>query len=278
MKKSGSLQPVLKWVGGKRQLLPEIVRHLPASYSEYHEPFLGGGAVLFHLRPPVASVNDANGELINVYTTIRDEPEALIESLKVHRNTAEYYYELRDQDRNAAGYARLSPVARASRILFLNRTCYNGLFRVNNAGAFNSPYGRYKKPNIVNESAILAVSDYLRNNNVSIASMDFEASLAGAGASSFVYLDPPYDPVSASANFTGYAKGGFSRADQERLRQACDRLHQRGGSFLLSNSDTAFIRELYAAYSIVSVAAKRRINSNAQGRGCVQEVLIKNYA
>lgn len=277
MAKNGLVSPVVKWVGGKRQLLDEIIPLLPTQISTYCEPFLGGGAVFFARQPKNAIINDLNSDLMLVYEVIRDDVEALIVSLREHENTSEHFYQVRDLDRDKESYKLLSKVEKASRIIYLNKTCYNGLFRVNASGEFNSPFGYYKKPNIVNEPVLRAVNKYLLSPNVQLFSEDFATTLQRVPRGGFVYLDPPYDPVSDTASFTGYNKGGFDRTEQIRLKECCDALTQRGVKFLLSNSATAFIRELYAQYTIKTVYAKRAINSDADKRGVVQEVLIRNY-
>ncbi|WP_420628986.1 DNA adenine methylase [Candidatus Leptofilum sp.] len=272
------VRPFVKWVGGKRQLLAEIKRYIPQQFSRYYEPFVGGGAVLFHLQPKKAVINDSNEELVNLYEVIKKAPDKLIQELKEHKNEEAYFYEIRGLDRDKALYRKLNNIQRASRIIYLNKTCYNGLFRVNSAGEFNSPFGRYKNPNIVNEITIRAVSNYLAHNDIRILNTDYEKALANIRKGSFVYFDPPYDPVSNSANFTGYTKGGFGRDEQARLKSVCDRLDERGVKFLLSNSATDFIKELYADYSVSIVHANRAVNSKANGRGKIAEVLIRNYA
>ena len=270
--------PVVKWVGGKRQLLSEIIPLFPKQIPSYCEPFLGGGAVLFSIQPAKAVVNDLNGDLIAVYEVIRDDVEALIDDLKRHENTSEYFYRIRDLDRDQTVYQAMSKVERASRLIYLNKTCFNGLFRVNSAGAFNTPFGRYKNPNIVNEPVLRAVSQYFSASSITFCSEDFSQTLERVGKGAFVYLDPPYDPLSGTANFTGYNQGGFGREEQIRLKEACDRLTKRGVKFMLSNSATDFIRELYQAYDVTVVKAKRAINANARKRGAVEEVLIRNYS
>src|SRR5690554_3942030 len=250
MNKNPFVAPVLKWVGGKRQLLQDITKHFPAKCSTYYEPFLGGGAVLFALQPRKAVVNDINEELINVYTVIRNNVEELIEDLKKHKNVADYYYKIRELDRNKKVYNQLSNIEKASRILYLNKTCYNGLFRVNQQGEFNAPFGRYHNPNIVNETGLRAMSQYLNQARITFRSGDFEAALEGVGAGDFVYFDPPYDPMTESANFTGYDKGGFGRGEQIRLKKLCDSLDSQGVKFLLSNSATDFVLDLYSHYNI----------------------------
>lgn len=275
-KKNKLVNPILKWVGGKRQLLPEIIELLPDKITTYYEPFLGGGALLFHLQPKKAFVNDINPELINLYTIIKESPKELIEDLKKHVNESEYFYEVRGLDRTEK-YMTMSNVEKASRILYLNKTCYNGLFRVNSMGEFNTPFGRYKNPKIVEEITINAVSHYFNNSDIRITSCDYKEALKGIRKGSFVYFDPPYDPISDSSSFTGYAKGGFGKEEQIRLKEFCDTLTQKGVKFLLSNSATPFIKELYKDYQINFVRAKRNINSKKELRGEVEEVLIRNY-
>ena len=269
--------PVVKWVGGKRQLLPQILPLIPKRMTTYCEPFLGGGAVLFALQPKRALVNDLNQDLMTVYRVIKENADALIEHLSRHENTPEYFYRIRDLDRDKAAYAALSDVEKASRLLYLNKTCYNGLFRVNASGAFNSPYGHYRRPNIVNEQTIRGVSRYFNSCDITFFSGDFAAVMEQVPKGGFVYLDPPYDPVSDTASFTGYNKGGFGREEQVRLKECCDALTARGVKFLLSNSATPFIRELYGSYRVSLVQARRAVNSVASRRGAIEEVLVRNY-
>lgn len=276
MKKNKLIVPFLKWVGGKRQLMPAIKELIPKNYTNYYEPFIGGGAVLFDLQPKNAVINDFNEELINVYQTIKENPEELISDLKTHKNESDYFYDLRALDRED-NFENLSNIKKASRVIYLNKTCYNGLYRVNNSGEFNSPFGRYKNPNIVNETTIRAVSKYLNTNKITILNGDFEDALKGIKKGSFVYFDPPYHPVSASSNFTGYVQGGFDMYEQVRLRDLCNKLNEKGINFLLSNSATQFIEDLYKDYKISYVKANRSINSNAKKRGEIDEVLIRNY-
>lgn len=276
MKKNKLIAPFLKWVGGKRQLMPAIKELIPKKYTNYYEPFIGGGAVLFELQPKKAVINDFNEELINVYQTIKENPEELILDLKTHKNESDYFYDLRALDRED-NFENLSNIKKASRVIYLNKTCYNGLYRVNNSGEFNSPFGRYKNPNIVNETTIRAVSKYLNTNKITILNGDFEEALNGIKKGSFVYFDPPYHPVSASSNFTGYVQGGFDMYEQVRLRDLCNKLNEKGVNFLLSNSATQFIEDLYKDYKISYVKANRSINSNAKKRGEIDEVLIRNY-
>lgn len=280
MKKRKLVAPVVKWVGGKRQLLPEIKKYIPTKFTTYYEPFIGGGAVLFELQPKKAVINDVNTELINLYTVIKESPEEIIAELKKHAQfstDSDYFYKIREKDRNIIEYALMSNVEKAARIHYLNKTCYNGLFRVNKAGEFNAPFGRYKNPDVVNEITIRAVSKYFNESNIEFRNTDFEEALKGIKKGAFVYFDPPYDPVSDSANFTGYSKGGFDRSEQERLKKLCDELHKKGIKFLVSNSATDYIKDLYKDYTIEIIKAKRAINSNGDSRGEIDEVLIRNY-
>ena len=278
MAKNKLVSPFLKWVGGKRQIMQSIVELLPPNVSRlnYVEPFIGGGAVLFHLQPRNATINDFNFELTNVYEVIRDHVDELIEDLKLHRNEPDYFYELRALDRTEA-FQNLTNIQKASRIIFLNKTCYNGLYRVNSSGEFNSPFGKYKNPNIVNEPTLRAVSKYLNNNNILIQTGDYANVLENIPENSFVYLDPPYHPISESSNFTGYVQGGWDMHDQIRLREMCDNLTERNIKFLLSNSSAQLIQDQYINYNISVVKANRSINSDATNRGEIDELLIRNY-
>ena len=277
MKKNKLVAPVLKWVGGKRQLMDTFKPLLPKRITTYCEPFVGGGALLFNLQPNTAYINDVNTDLIRVYQVIKDDVDALIRELEGFENKSDSFYAVRDWDRDKEHYNSLSDVQKAARIIYLNKTCYNGLYRVNNAGEFNSPFGNYRNPNIVNEPVLKAVSAYFNSANVQMTSTDYAEVLQNLPKGAFVYLDPPYDPVSDTANFTGYTKGGFSREEQLRLREHCDDLTKRGIKFMLSNSATNFVLEQYAAYNITIVRAKRAINSNAAKRGDVDEVVVRNY-
>lgn len=277
-KRNKLVMPFLKWVGGKRQLMTEIEPLLPTRISTYYEPFVGGGAVFLHTQPKKAVINDYNSELINVYETIRDNVDALITHLATHENSSEYFYQIRELDRQE-GFNELSKVERASRVIYLNKTCFNGLYRVNSSGEFNTPFGRYKNPNIINETVLRAVSNYLQKNDIKLLSGDYQDALKNIRKGSFVYFDPPYDPVSKSSNFTGYVKGGFDDKEQERLRDTCVKLNEKGINFLLSNSATEFMKDLYnhKDFQIIEVGATRHINSVGSKRGEVTEILVRNY-
>lgn len=279
LKRNELLQPFLKWAGGKRQLLPYIRKYLPqfTRATTYFEPFVGAGAVLFDLQRPKANINDANQELINCYKVIKNDVEALIEHVKTHKtDSSEYYYKIREQDRSLE-YAKLTPVERASRIIFLNKTCYNGLFRVNSQGQFNVPYGNYKNPTLVDTIIIRAISNYLNQNNVLITNLDFEEAVKEAKKGDFIYFDPPYDPISDTSSFTGYNLDKFGKEEQTRLKSTYDKLTNNGCKVMLSNSSTEFIKDLYKAYNIIKIPANRNINSVATGRGQIEELLILNY-
>jgi DNA adenine methylase len=276
MSKNKLVAPFLKWVGGKRQIMPAIVEHLPKNTKTYIEPFIGGGAVLFHLQPKKAIINDFNSELINVYRVVKNNLEELIIDLQKHKNESDYFYKLRGVDRTDK-FKAMTDIEKASRVIYLNKTCFNGLYRVNNSGEFNSPFGKYKNPNIVNEPTLRAVSYYLNENDIQLQNTDYEEIMKAAGKSSFIYLDPPYHPVSESSNFTGYVQGGWAAEDQVRLKKACDELTKRGVKFLQSNSSADLIKAQYQDYIVCTVKANRSINSDGEKRGEVEELLIKNY-
>lgn len=276
MAKNKLAQPFLKWAGGKRQLLPEIRKYIPKKINTYYEPFLGAGAVLFDIQPKKAVINDINTELINTYIAIRDHVDELINDLKKHKNEKEYFYAIRDLDRKEE-FKELSLVERASRIIYLNKTCFNGLFRVNSQGHFNVPFGKYKNPQIVNEIVLRAVHNYLNSNDITILNVDFEKAVENAKKGDFIYFDPPYDPVSDTSSFTGYSLYGFDKDDQIRLRDLFVELDKRGCKVLLSNSATDFIKDLYKDFHIEVISANRNINANASRRGKIDEVLVMNY-
>ena len=263
-------RPFVKWAGGKRQIIKELVKRVPESFGVYYEPFLGGGALLFELMPKKAVVGDVNEELINAYTVVRDRVEDLIKSLKKHRNERDYYYRIRS-------WRPKDPVERASRFIYLNRTCYNGLWRVNSKGEFNVPFGRYKNPKICDEENLRAVSSYLRTADVRIVLGDYRETLKTAKRGDFVYLDPPYAPVSGTSRFTEYVSGGFSEEDQVKLAEVFRDLDRRGCYVMLSNSDTPLIRDLYKGFLIESVSANRPINCVGSGRSNHRELIIRNY-
>ncbi|MBI4336639.1 MAG: DNA adenine methylase [Chloroflexi bacterium] len=263
-------RPFVKWAGGKAQLIQQYEPLVPPSFGSYFEPFLGGGAVFLRLLPTHAVLSDINPELINAYLMVRDSVEPLIESLRRHRNEEQYYHTVRSQAPD-----KLSPIERASRFIYLNKTCYNGLYRVNRQGQFNVPFGRYEKSTICDAPNLRAMSLALRRATILLD--DFEVATERASALDFVYLDPPYKPMTKTACFTGYSKGGFDDGQQERLMRVFCELHRRGCFVMLSNSDTPLIRWLYRDFDLVEVRAKRAINCNGDGRGTISELVIRNY-
>jgi len=269
------MNPILKWAGGKRRLLQDIIALLPSDYKKrsYHEPFLGGGAVFYKIRPKSGTINDINPRLMNFYEVVRDNPVELIEMTSQYQYNEETYYKLRDRF-NQPG---LSKIEEASLLLYLNKTAYNGLYRVNSKGEFNVPYGRYYNPTIVPKRIILSASKIFKN--VIIYCTDFTYIEKCANEGDICYLDPPYQPKSLTANFTSYSSDGFDYNDQVRLRNSCINLHEKGVSFVLSN---AYVREILDLYNDINpfrieiVKARRAISSKASTRGPVKEVLVTN--
>ena len=274
-------KPFLKWAGGKSALLPQLIESVPYGIQTYREPFLGGGALFFalHERHQIeeAVLNDQNAELINVYAQVRDSLGWLaLELGRLEReylgaeDRATYYYEVRRTP-------SVSPLKRAARLIFLNRTCYNGLYRVNRQGEFNVPHGRYEAPRIRDPAGLDNASAALQR--ATLSNTDFADACAGATQDDFIYFDPPYEPVSATANFTGYTSSAFPWSEQERLRDLAVELSGRGCRVLLSNSSAPRVAELYSdtGFSIRTVETPRRINSKGTGRGFVEEVLLLNF-
>ena len=266
--------PIVKWVGGKRQLMFELIKNMPKSYNRYFEPFIGGGALFFELQPEQAYISDMNEELINLYSVVRDNVYELIKDLSKHEVSKEYFLEIRNIDRTEQ-YTELSDVERASRFIYLNRTCFNGMYRVNSQGQFNVPFGHYKNPRIIDENNLLNCSELLKKTEIKCA--DFSEILTKVKKGDFVYFDPPYVPLNETSSFTSYTKDGFDIDMQFKLRDVCNELDTMGVKFMLSNSDTKLVNELYANYEIKKVFASRQINANADGRGKITEVLVRNY-
>ncbi len=264
-------RPFLKWAGGKGRLLSQYEPFLPQRIDTYYEPFLGGGAVFFHLAERVnrAVLGDINPELVNVYCCVRDQVETLIRHLWDHqrRHNPDYYYEVRQRQQLR------SPVERAARLIYLNKTCYNGLYRENSLGHFNVPVGKYKNPAICDPSLLRAASAALQIADIQTFSFEtlLERSLT---TRDFVYFDPPYHPISTTSSFTGYSRYGFTGADQERLAAVFRALATPGQRVMLSNSDCDFIRKLYQGFTMHSMLAARAINSRAGCRGKIGELLI----
>ena len=269
-----TVKPFLKWVGGKRQLVPEMVKFMPRSYGHYFEPFLGGGALFFSQLPKNATISDVNEELVNCYQVVKQDPTALIAELKSYIYDKEYYYHVRNLDRDPVAFSTLTNVARAARLIYLNRSGFNGMYRVNSKGQFNVPFGTYKNPNIVNEQVILKASEALQSAEIKHAS--FETIVASARKGDFIYFDPPYMPLSTTSNFTKYAKDDFSEQWQEKLALTCRSLHEKQIRFIVSNSYCGKIKELYDGFNFAEIKAKRSINSKADGRAAISELLIHN--
>jgi DNA adenine methylase len=275
-------RPFLKWAGGKGQLISQYLPHFPAGFSTYHEPFLGGGAIFFHLLPERSRLMDINPELVNVFECIRDHVDQVILHLAAHRDrhraadeaaledaTRHYYYQVRS-------HIPVDPIARAARLVYLNKTCFNGLYRENSKGLFNVPMGRYKNPPICDPDLLYAASSALQTARIGLA--PFEAVLEEATTRhDFVYFDPPYYPISATSKFTAYNRYAFTEVDQVRLRHVFGQLCDRGVKVMLSNSDCPFIHDLYQGFRIHTISASRSINAHASKRGKITEVLVTSY-
>lgn len=266
-------RPFVKWAGGKRQLLSILTQSSPNSFNRYFEPFIGGGAFLFSQLPERATIADVNPELINCYQVIRDDVEALIRSLKLHKNNEKHFYEVRAKD-----IKKLTPVQRASRFIYLNKTCFNGLYRENRNGQFNTPFGRYDNPKIVDKENLIAINAYLNNADIEINCGSYQSILNEAQAGDFVYFDPPYVPLTKTANFAGYVKDGFGINDQIELSKVYSQLSKKGVMVMLSNSNTDVIHDLYKSFKIKTIHATRSINCKGGSRGKeANEVLVTNY-
>jgi DNA adenine methylase len=275
--------PFVKWAGGKTQLIAELEKYIPDNFTRYFEPFLGGGAFFFYLVSSkqlkfTAYLSDVNKELINAYKVVKDEVEKLIELLRVHEkgykaNPDEYYYRLR------AKFKPLTDVESAARFITLNKTCYNGLYRVNKDGMFNVPIGRYKNPLICDSKNLQNVSLALRHTNAHLFVNNYRETLELAKEDDFIYLDPPYKPTSITASFTSYTNEGFTDKDQIALHETFKKLDRKGCKIMLSNSDTPFIRELYSDFKEYTkqVSALRTINCKAAKRTGHRELLLRNY-
>jgi DNA adenine methylase len=275
-------RPIVKWAGGKSKLLSELLPRVPTEMRTYAEPFAGGAALFFAVAASAraggpgarrfrrAILADRNDELVAAYRAVRDDVAAVVEALRGYRYERELYYEVRE--RSTSG---MSDPERAARLLFLNRTCFNGLWRENSRGQFNVPFGRYKNPKIVDEPALRAASEALAG--VDLRAGDFQDVTRELGAGDFVYFDPPYAPASPTSDFTSYAAGGFGPADQRRLAEEFRRLRARGVLAMLSNADTKDVRELYSDFAIHRVSAPRSINATADRRGPAREVLVTSW-
>lgn len=272
-------RPFVKWAGGKSQLLKRLERHFPKNFWTYYEPFLGGGAVFFHLveRHPRFNVvlSDINKELITAYRVVKERVEDLVRKLgnykaKYKLAPEKYYYEVRSQEPSG-------DVEKVARLIFLNKTCYNGLYRVNKEGKFNVPFGRYKNPKICDKENLRRVSQALRWSNAKLLAVDYQEATKIAREGDFIYFDPPYQPVSSTANFTSYTRSGFSIEDQEQLGRWFQELDKRGCQILLSNSDTREVLDIYDGYYIERVQALRAISCKGNRRKGHTELVISNF-
>lgn len=272
-------KPFVKWAGGKRQIVDKLLMYAPDEFNTYYEPFVGGGALLFELSPKKAVINDSNKELINVYNVLRNEEKfkkmCSILNTYEKNNSEEFYYELRNKDRNKSSFDRLSDYKRAGRTIYLNKACFNGLYRVNSKNEFNVPFGKKTKVNTYDIGNLITVSNYLTMNDIKILNVDFEDSVKDAQKGDFIYFDPPYD--SETSIFNSYTEDGFDKEEQRRLAKVYKELSNKGCYVMLSNNNTTLIKELYKDFNIHIIEAKRSINSNGKKRGKVEEVIITNY-
>jgi DNA adenine methylase len=267
--------PFVKWAGGKTQLLKQMDQYFPSNFGTYFEPFLGGGAVFFHLRPAKAVLSDSNPELVTAFEVVRDHPNELMAALRRHaaKTREQYYYEVRAQDPTS-----LAPIERAARFIFLNKTCFNGLYRVNAKGQFNVPYGGYypnRKPTLFDAVNLRAASAALRRKTILLAG--YRDALTTAIGGDLVYLDPPYHALSATSGFTSYTKESFGDKEQRELAATARDLDARGCLFMLSNSPTSLVRSLYSKFEVDTLTARRAINSKGTGRGEIAELLVRNF-
>ncbi len=272
-------KPFVKWAGGKRQVIDKLTYYAPKKFNKYYEPFVGGGALLFELSPKSALINDLNKELINAYLCIKDKTSYFKMCQELDRyektHTKEFYYQLRNVDRNKKKYKRIIAYKRAARTIYLNKACFNGLYRVNSNNEFNVPFNGKDKLSTYDEQNLSVIHAYLNDNEIIITSTDFEKAVSDAKKGDFVYFDPPYD--SDTLTFNSYTKDGFDRDDQIRLAKVYKSLDSKGCYVMLSNHDTKLIRHLYDGFNFYVIDAKRSINSNGTKRGAVKEVIITNY-
>lgn len=272
-------KPFVKWAGGKRQIMTEIKKYIPENYDTFYEPFVGGGAVFFELAPKKAVINDYNSELMNVFECIKDEVkfDKMCTELNHHEanHSEEYYYQVRNIDRDVKKYNKLADYKKAARTIYLNKACFNGLYRVNSKNEFNVPFGKKEKVNTYEGQNLGVVHCILNFNDIKLLSIDFEEAVKDAKKGDFVYLDPPYD--SDTSTFNDYTENGFNKDEQRRLALLFKELSDRGCYVMLSNHNTILVNELYKDYNIHVISAKRNINANGKKRGKVEEVIITNY-
>ncbi|MGI6710227.1 MAG: Dam family site-specific DNA-(adenine-N6)-methyltransferase [Bacilli bacterium] len=274
------MRPFVKWAGGKTQILSKICELMPNEFETYFEPFVGGGALFLYLAPEKAYINDSNSELMGAYECLKDlnKYTKLLKILEEHEvnHSEEYYYEIRALDRND-DFEKMPVYERAARMIYLNKACYNGLYRVNSKGYFNVPSGRKTNVNTYDRDNMLLLRNYFLNNDINILNTDFEEAVKSAKEGDFVYFDPPYDTLDEKDTFTSYSKDSFGKEAQTRLARVYQELSDKGVKVMLSNHNTRYINELYKEFNKTIIKAKRMINSNADGRGEVEEIIITNY-
>lgn len=274
------MHPFVKWAGGKTQLLDRIHELMPKEYNHYYEPFIGGGALLFSVAPKDFTINDFNSELIQAYKCFTNDEDfkKLVERLNYHQehHSDEHYYEVREMDKDL-NFLMLPIYERAARMIYLNKSCFNGLYRVNSKGFFNVPSGKKKKVVCYEEENLEEIRRFFSATKFEILNGDFQDAVKNAKKGDFVYFDPPYDTWEDKDSFTSYAKTPFGKEEQKRLADVYKGLSEKGAFVMLSNHNTEYIRELYKDFHIHVVEAKRMINSKSSGRGNVEEVIITNY-
>lgn len=272
------MSPVVKWAGGKRQILDKLNNYIPTKFNTYYEPFIGGGALLFDISPQKAVINDSNEELMNVYKVLLDYDKytKMCKILNKYEanHSEEFYYEIRNMDKEKS-FNRISDYKKAARTLYLNKSCFNGLYRVNKKGEFNVPFNKNNKVNTYDGENLLTIHYYFSTNDIKIECLDFEESVKTAKKGDFVYFDPPYD--SDTHTFNNYTEEGFGKEEQRRLAKVFKELDKKGVYVMLSNHNTLLVNELYKDYNIHIIEAKRSINSKGNKRGNVEEVIITNY-
>ena len=273
-------KPFVKWAGGKRQIIDKLKQYIPDEFNTYYEPFVGGGALFFELSPSKAYINDFNAELICVYTCLKNDTffKKMLKELDKHEknHNEDYYYEIRDLDRDNS-FTKLPIYIRAARMIYLNKSCFNGLYRVNSKGYFNVPSGKKDKVNTYDKTNMDNLKKYFGTNDITILNGDFEDAVKNAKAGDFVYFDPPYDTLEDKKSFTSYAKNDFGQDEQRRLANVYKTLSAKGVRVMLSNHNTKLINDLYKDFNIHVINARRNINSRGDSRGPVEEVIITNY-
>ena len=272
-------KPFVKWAGGKRQVINELKKYVPNEFNTYYEPFIGGGALLFELSPKRAVINDSNKELMNVYEVLCDEKKfnkmcRVLNNYEVN-HSEEFFYEIRNKDRDKAKFKRMPDYKRSARTIYLNKSCFNGLYRVNSKNEFNVPFNRKDKVNTYDGQNLGIIHSYLNFSDVTLLNTDFEEAVKDAQKGDFIYFDPPYD--SETTTFNSYTENGFGKEEQVRLARVYKELSDRGCYVMLSNHNTSLVKELYKDFNIHVIEAKRNINANGKKRGKVEEVIITNY-